>query len=44
MQFDKGYPSSYMATDMEKMIAVLEDPFILITDKKSLIFKIYYLY
>ncbi|MCI9354936.1 MAG: chaperonin GroEL [Firmicutes bacterium] len=34
MQFDKGYLSSYMATDMEKMIAVLEDPFILITDKK----------
>ena len=34
MQFDKGYLSSYMAKDMEKMIAVLEDPFILITDKK----------
>ena len=34
MQFEKGYLSSYMATDMEKMIAVLEDPFILITDKK----------
>lgn len=34
MQFDRGYLSSYMATDMEKMIAVLEDPYILITDKK----------
>ncbi|HCT65173.1 MAG TPA: chaperonin GroEL [Lachnospiraceae bacterium] len=34
MQFDKGYLSSYMSTDMEKMIAILEDPFILITDKK----------
>ena len=34
MQFDKGYVSSYMATDMEKMVAVLEDPYILITDKK----------
>jgi chaperonin GroEL len=34
MQFDKGYLSSYMATDMEKMVAVLEDPYILITDKK----------
>ena len=34
MQFDRGYLSSYMSTDMEKMIAVLEDPYILITDKK----------
>ena len=34
MQFDRGYVSAYMATDMEKMEAVLEDPFILITDKK----------
>ena len=34
MQFDKGYLSSYMSTDMEKMVAVLEDPYILITDKK----------
>ena len=34
MQFDKGYLSSYMSTDMEKMIAILEDPYILITDKK----------
>ncbi len=34
MQFDRGYLSAYMATDMEKMIAVLDDPYILITDKK----------
>ena len=34
MQFDKGYLSSYMSTDMEKMVAILEDPFILVTDKK----------
>ena len=34
MQFDRGYVSAYMATDMEKMEAVLDDPFILITDKK----------
>ena len=34
MQFDRGYLSSYMSTDMEKMIAVLEDRYILITDKK----------
>ena len=34
MQFDRGYISAYMATDMEKMEAVLENPFILITDKK----------
>ena len=34
MQFDRGYLSSYMATDMEKMEANLENPFILITDKK----------
>ena len=34
MQFDRGYISAYMATDMEKMEAVLDDPFILITDKK----------
>ncbi|MEE1086906.1 MAG: chaperonin GroEL [Schaedlerella sp.] len=34
MQFDRGYISAYMATDMEKMEAVLEDPFILITDRK----------
>ena len=34
MQFDRGYISAYMSTDMEKMEAVLEDPYILITDKK----------
>src|SRR5579864_6400482 len=34
MQFDKGYISPYMVTDAEKMEAVLEDPYILITDKK----------
>ncbi len=34
MQFDRGYVSAYMATDMDKMEAVLEDPYILITDKK----------
>ena len=34
MQFDRGYISAYMATDMEKMEAVLEEPLILITDKK----------
>ena len=34
MQFDRGYVSAYMATDMDKMEAVLDNPFILITDKK----------
>ena len=34
MQFDRGYVSAYMCTDMDKMEAVLDDPFILITDKK----------
>jgi len=34
MQFDRGYISAYMSTDMNKMEAVLDDPFILITDKK----------
>ena len=34
MQFDRGYMSAYMATDMEKMEANLDDPYILITDKK----------
>ena len=34
MQFDRGYISAYMATDMDKMEAVLHDPYILITDKK----------
>lgn len=34
MQFDRGYISAYMSTDMDKMEAVLENPYILITDKK----------
>jgi len=34
MQFDRGYISAYMATDMDKMEAVLDDPYILIMDKK----------
>lgn len=34
MQFDRGYVSSYMVTDTEKMETILDDPFILITDKK----------
>ncbi len=34
MQFDRGYLSPYMVTDMDKMVAVLDNPYILITDKK----------
>lgn len=34
MQFDRGYVSSYMVTDTDKMVAILEEPYILITDKK----------
>ena len=34
MQFDRGYLSAYMATDMDKMVAVLDNPYILISDKK----------
>lgn len=34
MQFDRGYVSAYMCTDMDKMEAALDDPYILITDKK----------
>src|SRR5690606_5496829 len=34
MQFDRGYVSAYMVTDQDKMEAVLEEPYILITDKK----------
>ena len=34
MQFDRGYLSSYMVTDTEKMVAVLDDPYILVTDRK----------
>jgi len=39
MQFDRGFISPYMATDSENMEAVLEDPFILITDKKVSVVK-----
>ena len=35
MQFDRGYISPYMITDTDKMEAVLDNPYILITDKKS---------
>ena len=34
MQFDRGFVSAYMVNDVEKMEAVLENPYILITDKK----------
>ena len=34
MQFDRGYASAYMVTDSDKMEAVLDDPYILITEKK----------
>ena len=34
MEYDRGYISPYMATDMEKMEAVMKDPFILLTDQK----------
>ena len=34
MQFDRGYISPYMVTDTDKMEAVIDDPYILITDKK----------
>ena len=34
MQFDRGYLSPYMSTDMDKMEAILDDPYVLITDKK----------
>jgi chaperonin GroEL len=34
MQFDRGYVSQYMVTDQEKMESILEDPFVLVTDKK----------
>ncbi len=39
MQFDRGYASPYMVTDSDKMEAVLDNPYILITDKKSQTFK-----
>ena len=35
MQFDRGYQSPYMVTDSDKMVAELERPYILVTDKKS---------
>ena len=44
MQFDRGYQSPYMVTDSDKMVAELERPYILVTDKKSLLSKISYLY
>lgn len=44
MQFDRGYASPYMVTDSDKMEAVLENPYILITDKKSQTFKKSFLY
>ncbi|MFV0440579.1 MAG: chaperonin GroEL [Lachnospirales bacterium] len=34
MQFERGYLSSYMATDLEKMVAILDNPYIFVTDKK----------
>ncbi|MFR6156520.1 MAG: hypothetical protein ACLUI7_04640 [Coprococcus sp.] len=34
MQFDRGFLSAYMCTDMDKMVAELDNPYILITDKK----------
>ena len=42
-EFDRGYQSPYMVTDSDKMVAELERPYILVTDKKSLS-KISYLY
>ena len=39
MQFDRGYVSSYMVTDSERMEAVLDDPYILLTDKKITLIK-----
>ena len=44
MQFDRGYISAYMATDMDKMEAVLDNPYILITDRRFLIFRKFFLY
>lgn len=42
MQFDRGYLSQYMVSNTEKMVAELDNPYILITDKKSQIFKKFY--
>ena len=44
MQFDRGYQSPYMVTDSDKMIAELERPYILVTDKKISSFKIFFHY
>ena len=44
MQFDRGYASHYMVTDTDKMEAVLDNPYILITDKKLRISKKFYRY
>lgn len=44
MQFDRGYISSYMVTDTDKMEAVLDDPYILITDKNFPIFRKFFRY
>ncbi|WP_398570731.1 hypothetical protein [Staphylococcus aureus] len=41
MQFDRGYQSPYMVTDSDKMVAELERPYILVTDKKNLFFPRY---
>ena len=41
LQFDRGYVSPYLVTNTEKMEAVLEDPYIIITDQKFLIFMIF---
>ena len=41
MQFDNGYQSPYMVTDSDKMTAELDNPYILITDKKLILLKIY---
>lgn len=41
MQFDRGYLSAYMVTDTEKMVAITDNPYILITDKCSTFKKSY---
>ena len=43
MQFDRGYLSSYMANDPEKMETVLENPYILIVDKKITHIKLFFM-
>ena len=44
MQFDRGYASSYMVTDTDKMEAVLDNPLILITERRSAPFRRYCLF